>query len=291
MTIPLGEQNSAYGLTLRPGIHHAGALVFPLAPQPEDPMLLHVALLASTLTTAAPDPVRYRIEQRTENRLDLSGFGQGEQVQNQAFAWFLSITYADSAGGTVVRAVVDSAQMDLGMMATPTASLDSLRGLLVHGWMDATGKMESATAAQASTFSSQVEGLLRSFHPRVRAGARVGDRWSDTTVVNTKAMQMTTNTSTVSTYTMAGPGSLGGANGLVYDVSFSSDQKGALDTPAGPADLVGKTAGNGKFLVSATGRYLGSESTSTGEATISGSFAPMAIPVRTSSSMVVTLLK
>lgn len=254
-------------------------------------MVLHVALLASTLTTAAPDPVRYRIEQRTENRLDLSGFGQGEQVQNQAFAWFLSITYADSAGGTVVRAVVDSAQMDLGMMATPTASLDSLRGLLVHGWMDATGKMESATAAQASTFSSQVEGLLRSFHPRVRAGARAGDRWSDTTVVNTKAMQMTTNTSTVSTYTMAGPGSLGGANGLVYDVSFSSDQKGALDTPAGPADLVGKTAGNGKFLVSATGRYLGSESTSTGEATISGSFAPMAIPVRTSSSMVVTLLK
>lgn len=254
-------------------------------------MLLHFALLGSTLTSTATDPVRYRVEQRTENRIDLSGFGQGEQVQNQAFAWFLTISYADSAGGTAVRAVVDSAQMDLGMMPVPTATLDSLRGLVVHGWMDPTGKMESATAAQASTFSSQVEGLLRSFHPRVRAGAKAGDRWSDTTAVNTKAMQMTTNTSTVSTYTMAGPGSLGGASGLVYDVSFTSDQKGALDTPAGPADLVGRSAGSGKVLVSATGRYLGSESTSAGEATISGSFAPVAIPVRTSSSTVVTVLR
>lgn len=254
-------------------------------------MLLHLALLASTLVTPAPDPVRYRIEQRTENRIDLSGFGQGEQVQTQAFAWFLTISYADSAGGRAVRAVVDSAQMDLGMMPVPTATLDSLRGLVLSGWMDPTGKVEKATAAQASTFSSQAEGLLRSFHPRLRPGARPGDQWSDTTAVDTKAMQMTTNTSTVSAYTMTGPGSLGGTSGLVYDVSFTSDQKGTLDTPAGPADLVGKSAGSGKFLVSATGRYLGSESTSTGEATISGSFAPMAIPVRTSSSTVVTILK
>lgn len=254
-------------------------------------MLLHLALIVTTAATTAPDPVRYRIEQRTENRIDLSGFGQGEQVQGQVFAWFLSISYADSAGGTAVRAVVDSAQMDLGMMAVPTATLDSLRGLVVQGWMDKTGKMASASAAQASTFSSQAEGLLRSFHPRLRPGAKPGDRWSDTTAVNTKAMQMTTNTSTVSAYTMAGPGSLGGASGMLYDVSFTTDQKGTIDTPAGPAELVGKSAGGGKVLVSEAGRYLGSESSATGEATISGSFAPMAIPVRTSSSMVVTVLK
>jgi hypothetical protein len=64
-----------------------------------------------------------------------------------------------------------------------------------------------------------------------------------------------------------------------------------METPAGSADLEGKAAGTATFLVGKDGRYLGGKSTSTGEATISGAFAPAAIPVKTSSTVTVSVIK
>jgi len=94
-------------------------------------------LLAAGSVVSAPVTVKYRIEQKIESKVDLSGFGQGEQVQNQGAFWFVTITYSDSAGGSVVHAVLDSARLDAMMPTITAATIDSAKGTAYHGYLDA----------------------------------------------------------------------------------------------------------------------------------------------------------
>jgi hypothetical protein len=109
--------------------------------------------------------------------------------------------------------------------------------------------------------------------------------------VDTKTQQMSSRTRTVSNYTMGGPETVDGMAGTKLAATFTASQTGTMETPAGAADLTGTSTGTASFLVARNGRYLGGTSTSTGEATISGSFAPAAIPVKTSSTTTVTVIK
>ena len=108
-------------------------------------MLLRVTLLVLSAgllgRQPAPPVTRYKIDQRVESRIDLSAFGQGEQVQNVAMVWYLTVSYADTAGGTAMHAVLDSAQMDLGMASPPQSTIDSARGATFDGVLDATGRV------------------------------------------------------------------------------------------------------------------------------------------------------
>jgi hypothetical protein len=90
---------------------------------------------------------------------------------------------------------------------------------------------------------------------------------------------------------MGGAETINGVTGTKLEASFTSSQTGTMETPAGPADLEGTATGTATFLVGKNGRYLGGTSTSTGDATISGSFAPAAIPVKTTSTTTVSLIK
>lgn len=256
-------------------------------------MLIRLAVAAGVfgLSLSAPEPIKYRIDQRVESRIDLSAFGQGEQVQSQALVWFMSMSYSDSAGGTIMHAVLDSAQVDLGMMPVPQGSIDSLKGTVFHGWMDASGRVHSLTVSRPSALASQVEGALKSFHPRLKAAAKSGETWVDTLDVDTKTPQMATKTRTISNYTMGGSETVDGVVAAKVDATFTSSQTGTMETPAGAADLEGKSSGTASFLMGKNGRYLGGKSVSTGEATISGSFAPAAIPVKTSSTTTVSVIK
>jgi hypothetical protein len=136
-----------------------------------------------------------------------------------------------------------------------------------------------------------VEGALKTFHPRVKAGAKAGERWVDTSDVDTKTVQMSTKTRTISNYTMGGPDTMDGVAGTKVEATFTSSQSGTMETPAGAADLAGTSTGTATFLVGKNGRYLGGTSSSTGDATISGSFAPAAIPVKTTSTTTVSIIK
>lgn len=256
-------------------------------------MFIRLAVVAGLagLSLSAPEPTRYKVDQRVESRVDLSAFGQGEQVQNQAFVWFVSISYSDSAGGTIMHAVLDSAQVDMGMMPVPQPSIDSLKGTVFHGWMDAAGRVQSLSVSKPGTLASQVEGALKTFHPRVKAGAKAGESWVDTLDVDTKTVQMSTKTRTISNYTMGGPETMDGVAATKLEATFTSSQSGTMETPAGAADLQGTATGTATFLVGKNGRYLGGTSTSTGDATISGSFAPSAIPVKTTSTTTVSIIK
>ncbi len=256
-------------------------------------MLFRAILLttAAGLASMAPPTTSYRIEQRVESTIDLSAFGQGEQQQNQAFVWFTTISYQDSAGGTIVHAVLDSAQLDMGMAPVPPGLADSARGATFHGFLDAAGRMVSVTSSKKDLLSGQFEGFLKTFHPRLKAGSRPGDRWTDTTDVNTSTPQADTKSQTITNFHFAGMEDQAGVSARKISTTFSSAMTGKMQTPGGPADMDGKATGTGTYFIGTDGRYLGGTMTSAGDATISGAFAPAAIPIRNTTTVSVTILK
>jgi hypothetical protein len=254
-----------------------------------------IALVAGELTLpvpgSAPAPLRYRIEQRTENRLDLSAFGQPEQVQNSAFAWHITISYTDSAGGAVVHAVLDSLQVDLGEIPGSQASIDSAKGTVYHGFANAGRKVQLLTASKPSLYGAQFEGILRSFHPSWRPSAKAGETWTDTLDVKLDTQSIKTQSRSIRSYSMAGPAAWEGTPASKLDVSFDETQTGTLETPGGPAQLEGKTTGTGTWYVTSDGRYLGGKSSSTGDGTVTVAAAPSPIPIKSTTTTSVTLIK
>ena len=256
-------------------------------------MLLRATLLATVagLASLAPATTSYRIEQRVDSRIDLSAFGQGEQQQIQAFVWFTTISYRDSAGGLVMHAVLDSAQVDLGMVPVPPGALDSARGSVFHGFLDGSGRLVSVTASRKDLLSGQFEGFLKSFHPRVRTGSKAGDAWTDTLDIETNNPQASTKTQTITNFQMAGTEQHDGVAAKRVEAAFTAVLGGTMQTPGGPADMEGKSTGTGTYYVATDGRYLGGQMSSAGDATISGAFAPAAIPIKNTTTVTVTVIK
>lgn len=246
---------------------------------------------AAGLTGLAPAPTRYKVDQRVESKVDLSAFGQGEQPQSQAFVWFFSASYVDSAGGTVLDVVLDSAQVDLGMAPVPAGALDSARGAVFHGYMDASGKVRSLKGSKSGILVGQFEAFLKGFHPRVKVGSKTGDTWTDTLDVESKTTQAATKSHTITTFVMGGTEAWDGGQAARLDAKFTTDMTGTMETPGGSADMEGKSSGTSIFYLGRDGRYLGGKTTSTGDASISGAFAPAAIPVKSTTTITVTILK
>jgi len=256
-------------------------------------MFVRSALFAivAGMTGLAPAPTRYKVDQRVESTIDLSAFGQGEQVQSQAFVWFFTASYSDSATGTVMHVVLDSLQVDLGMAPVPPGAIDSAKGTSFHAFMDASGKVQSLTASKTGLLTSQFEGFLKGFHPRLKRAAKQGDTWTDTLDVETKSSQATSKTRTVMNYSMGGLEAWDGTPATKLDAAFSGAMTGTMETPAGSADMEGKSTGSATFYLAKDGRYLGGKTTSTGDASISGSFAPAAIPVKNTTTITVNVIK
>jgi hypothetical protein len=256
-------------------------------------MFVRSALLVTVagLVGAAPSPTRYKVDQRVESKMDLSAFGQGEQVQSQAFVWFLTASYSDSAAGTVMHVVLDSLQADLGMAPVPPGAIDSAKGTVFHGFMDASGKVLSLKASKSGLLTDQFEGFLKGFQPRLKRAAKLGDSWTDTLDVETKSAQITSKTHTITTYSMGGVETWDGVQATKLEAAFSAAMTGTMETPAGSADMEGKSTGSSTFYLAKDGRYLGGKTTSAGDASISGAFAPAAIPVRNTTTITVNVIK
>ena len=250
-----------------------------------------VLIVAASSAASAPVTVRYRIEQKTESKVDLSGFGQGEQIQNQGSLWFVSITYTDSAGGRVVHVVVDSLRVDGGMMPVPQASVDSAKGATFHGFLDAEWRLKSMAPSQTSLLIAQFESTLRLLHPSIQRGAVAGARWTDTLDVSTKTAQADLTGNTVRNFVMGGAEAFEGTPATRLNVESLTSIKGTLETPGGTAEMAGSGPGTGTFYLASDGRFVGGTSTSNVEALVTLATAPAPIPVKTTTVTTVSVLK
>lgn len=250
-----------------------------------------VLLVAAATVVSAPTTTRYRIEQKTESKVDLTGFGQGEQIQSQGSVWFISITYTDSAGGRVVHVVVDSLRVDGGMMPVPQATIDSAKGTTFHGFLDGESRLKSLTPSQSSLLISQFESTLKMLHPSVKRSATAGTRWIDTVDVSTKSTQADLTSSTVRNFVMGGAEAFEGTPATRLNVETLTSIKGTLETPGGTAGMAGAGPGTGAYYLASDGRLVGGTSTSQVEALVTLASAPAPIPVKTTTTTTVSVLK
>lgn len=242
----------------------------------------------------APTTTRYRIHQAVETAVDLSAFGQPEQVQTQDLTWFTTVTATDSAGGRALRVVLDSVQADMGMAPIPAGAVTAARGTAFRAWLDPLGKMATVRREggeeAGGMFAAVFEGQLRGLYPRWKPGAQAGEHWSDTLDVQTRTVQATTTVRTVTTFVHRGEEAQGGEPALRLDADFSTETSGALQTPGGPADMAGTGTGTATYHVARDGRLLAMTATTQGNATVSGDFAPMPIPLRIRSTVTMGVL-
>ena len=264
---------------------------------PVRPVLLAAALVAGAAAFSAPSvpPVTQRLKITATNHqvIDLSAFGQGEQVTHIITSTFVTITSTDSAGGRAVRLVVDSARADSVASPQPMdpAIFDSLRSSGATGWISPAGVMQNITATGPR--GAQVTGLLRNLFPRVAPRAKVGDRWTDTTesAGESEGMPPGTTTKRITNWSVTGEESVGGVRARKVESAFSQAISGEVQSGQGAMGLDGTGNGTASYLLAPDGRPLSMQSTLTLNLSLAIAQAPEPIPLNLSTSVVVTPIR
>ena len=255
-----------------------------------------IALLALGSGTpgapAEPTTTRYKLEIKSETTIDLSVLGAPVQVQTVNLSAWMMVRLADSAGGRSLFAKVDSMLFD-GTAPVTRESLDSVKGAEVRGFVNGANKLSNLTVTPStSMLAGQVQGLMHNFFPRMKAGAKVGETWLDTTTVRDETGGNNTTTVVVTNYTAGGVESQAGVAAVKLATTGTSTVTGTLESPAtGTMELEGNGTSTGTVLVGPDGRLLGITSSANHDQRIKLSMAPALIPVKTVQTVIVTVIR
>lgn len=147
------------------------------------PSTIIAAVTAAALVASPPGSVetlRYRIQQQIDQVVDLSAVGQAEQVLSAAYDVFVTLEVTDSAGGRAVKAVVDSVVPGPGADNPALAGMiNTFKELSGAGFVTAEGEAEGFDDVDSAR-GPQLRGLVDGLFPKLKAGAKAGDSWSDT---------------------------------------------------------------------------------------------------------------
>ncbi len=251
-----------------------------------------VAAVTLALPALRPAPVtaKYRVDQSLTQEVDATAAGQGKQTLTFSTSTFVTVTLDDSAGGRTRRVVIDSMKGD-SATPIPLAVLDSARGGEFRAFVERSGKPSPLTPTGTSPAAAQVQGLLADFFPWVRAGFKVGEAWSDTTVNTTGAGSDTVTVRRVTNYRAAAGETRDKVKAVRITTDHTSNVAGSQPTPQGPAKIEGDGDGSGAYYVSADGRYLGGEWQLHSSLNLSGAFAPAPVPIKVNQTTKVTALR
>ncbi len=262
-------------------------------------MLLYAAALlwgvhpgpANALRTA-PVTTHYRVETKTETTVDLSGVGQPNQQVNLGVTSWIAVTLSDTTGGRILHVVVDSLKYDGGAPQLTQSSVDSARGGTLHGFVEASGHVKEIVAQPADNiFLSDVQGVIHSFFPKVRTGAKTGDIWTDTVEVTNTQNGSNIKSKFAIKYTAGDRSSVSGVPALKLSSTSSATMSGTAQNPmAGSMEVEGTVTGTSESFVGADGRYLGGSSASTSNQLLKVAMAPAPIPVKTIRTVTVSVI-
>jgi hypothetical protein len=236
-----------------------------------------MALALPALRPSQP-VTRYRIDQTLAQEVDGSAAGQGKDTLRFNAVSFVTVTLTDSAGGKALRVVVDSMRGD-STSPIPAEVFDSARGAVYGTFVSREGRPGHLQAAQPTSASIQVQGLLADFFPWVRAGLRPGQSWSDTTVTRTGAGPDSVTVRRVTNYRAGAPGARQPRNSVRIATDYTSEVAGSQPTPNGPARIEGTGTGKGSYLVSPDGHYLGGEWELSSALRLTAEFTPKPVPI------------
>ena len=240
------------------------------------------------LTGAVSGPVttKYRIQQTTEQEIDLTAAGQGKQQRRNASSMFVAITLSDSAAGRIAHFVVDSAMGDSTVTPEVKASLDSLRGQAFHAFIDH-GKVASVKAMKDGQAAAGMSVLISALTPRVKLGTKVGEAWTDTTDVTNDIPGGNMTVRTVTNYKASGTETRDGVKALKVDAASSS----ALSGQQAGATIEGTGSSNATYYMGPDGRLVASNATSTSTLALTTPQLPDPIPLTIKGTFSVTMIK
>jgi hypothetical protein len=253
-------------------------------------MALTGAVLILPPLSRAPTTTKYRIDQSLSQEMDASAAGGAKQTIAFHTSSFITVTLVDSAGGKVMRLVIDSLRGD-STTPIPAAVLDSAKGAEFHGFVEKSGKLSGLEPVTGTSAAAQVQGLLSDFFPLVRTGVKVGESWADTTAKVNSVGTDSVTVRRVSAYKATGNETRGSRKAVVITENFTSSVAGTQPTPGGPARIEGSGSGKGSYYVASDGRYLGGTWQHQSSLKISGSFAPAPLPITITQLTKVTTLK
>jgi hypothetical protein len=251
--------------------------------------LAATALLLPSLDRA-PSTTKYRIDQSVAQEIDATAAGAAKQSLSFTTSSFITVILADSAGGKIMRVVVDSMRGD-SSTPIPSAVLDSVRGAEFHAFVEKSGKPSRLEPISGSPAAKQVQGLLSDFFPWIRTGLKVGDSWTGTTAKVSAQGADSVTVKRVSAYKAAGSETRNSHKAVKIIEDFTSSVVGTQPTPDGPAKLEGSGTGKGAYFVATDGRYLGGDWQQRSTLKISGSFAPEPLPITIVQKTTVTTIK
>lgn len=251
-----------------------------------------LGILITPVPRRATVTTRYRVESKNETTVDLSGVGQPSMQQNFGITSWIAVTVSDTAGGRIVNVVVDSMKYDGTIPQLSQATADSAKGGVLHGLVDSTGRIKDLTTRpRENLLLADVQGVINSFFPRVKAGAKAGEAWSDTVEITNTTNGANLKSKFLIDYTAVGPATVGGMPALKLSANSSASVSGTMENPAsGTMEVTGSIKGSSETLLALDGRYFGGKSSSTTDQVLKIAMAPAPIPVRTVRNVSVTLL-
>jgi hypothetical protein len=169
--------------------------------------------------------------------------------------------------------------------------MDSARGGEFRAFVSKTGKPSPLTPTGTSPAASQVQGLLTDFYPWARAGLKVGDAWTDTTVSTSGAGSDTVTVRRITSYKAAATESRGNVRAVRVTTQHSTNVAGVQPTPQGPARIEGTGGGSGAYYLSPDGRLLEGEWQQQSAVKLSGTFAKQPVPVTVTQTTKVTAVR
>jgi hypothetical protein len=251
---------------------------------------LAAAVLVLPASDLAPTTTKYRIDQSLAQEIDATAAGGAKQTTTFNTSSFITVILADSAGGKVMRVVIDSVRGD-SATPIPPAVLDSARGAEFHGFIEKSGKPPDLEPIKGASAAAQIQGLLSDFFPWIRTGLKVGDSWVDTTAKVNGVGADSVTVRRVSAYKASANETRGTRKAVRITQDFTSSVAGIQPTPGGPARIVGSGTGKGAYYVGSDGRYLGGDWQQQSSLKISGKFAPQPLPITIVQKTKVTTLK
>lgn len=254
---------------------------------------LLVGAFVLPLSHSAPSATKYHFDLQAETVVDLSVFGQPQQVTTIDLKAWVGVTLSDSAGGKVVHAIVDSLKAVTTLPAVTTATADSAKGGMIHGFVDPSGRVKSlASTPAANQLLAMVRGIVNGIFPRIKSGVKAGDKWVDTTDVNNTGEGNNTKARLAIEYTAGAMEAVAGVPALAVTATSTSVVTGTIDNPmTGTMEVEGTGKGGGTFYVGTDGRFLGGSLSSTIDQKFKITGAPSLLPVKVTQKLTVTAIR
>ncbi|MGH7591618.1 MAG: hypothetical protein ACREL2_09270 [Gemmatimonadales bacterium] len=255
------------------------------------------ALTVSVLAGFASDATttqHYRVDSTNTAELDLTALGGQTQHQGAKLSSFYTVALTDSAAGKTLHATLDSVQVDTDSSTSPppAAMADSARGATATAFLNAGGVISNLAVASENPLAQQLLPVFQNFYPRMKAGAKVGDKWTDTLDYSTpQGAAGSVHTKAVANWVVTAEEQHDGVKARKVQSAYSWARDGSLEGQQGKVGLSGTATGAATYWVAANGGMLGATMSENANMTITVEQAPAPIPVKSTNVITITSVK